>query len=136
MRTFNSEAHMRAYITVDDFLNTPNVVDLMVGYLSFDQSDSLYESRHKDGTPIKCQDLSMKCEYCSIINESVVYHHFYGRRYKSLIHDIDNRIPLCGKHHNISSEFSAHLTPADFVDWIEQKRGEGWINRLRDKRNK
>ncbi len=76
-----------------------------------------------------------ECEFCG----SIAYlnaHHHYGRRAESTRWDIDNGICLCPKCHVYSSVFSAHQTPADFVKWIEKKRGKPWATRLRKKHSK
>lgn len=35
----------------------------------------------------------------------------------------------------LNSKFSAHLAPADFMDWIIQKRGKEWLVALRQRAN-
>jgi hypothetical protein len=34
-----------------------------------------------------------------------------------------------------SSNFSAHKTPAEFVEWAIDRRGDEWYNELKDKKN-
>lgn len=127
---------MRAYIVMnDESLDTIKVLDLMKEFLSFDTSEQLKKNVKRNGEIFLFQDLPLVCEYCKIKDDTVVYHHYYGRRYKHLKHDIDNRIPLCNEHHNGSSNFSAHLTPKKFETWILEKRGREWLYRLNDKKH-
>lgn len=72
------------------------------------------------------------CQYCgskSYLNA----HHIFSRSNKNIRHDIENGITLCAKHHTLSSEFSAHLTPVEFVEWVKEFNGEDWYNELRRK---
>ena len=71
-----------------------------------------------------------KCEYCgktSYLNA----HHFYSRADRKLRYNINNGFCLCSGCHVLSSKFSAHLTPADFVDWAVKYRGNKWLKNLR-----
>jgi predicted restriction endonuclease len=73
-----------------------------------------------------------KCEYCwktTHLNS----HHIFSRTNYSTRYDIDNGICLCSYHHTLCSSFSAHKTPADFVEWLKELRGEEWYNNLRFK---
>lgn len=73
-----------------------------------------------------------KCEYCgktSPLNS----HHIFSRSKKSTRWNINNGICLCVGHHTFSSSFSAHKTPAEFIEWIKEKRGEKWYAELRQK---
>ena len=75
-----------------------------------------------------------RCEYCgktSYLNA----HHFYSRSSMSTRWDLDNGFSLCVGCHTFSSKFSAHKTPADFVDWAWAKRGNGWLDNLRERHN-
>jgi hypothetical protein len=38
-------------------------------------------------------------------------------------------------HHVFSSGFSAHKTPAEFIEWIKELKGEEWYDALRLKAN-
>jgi hypothetical protein len=76
-----------------------------------------------------------KCEVCGIASPRLNSHHFYSRANKAIRYDPQNGFCLCPSHHVLSSSFSAHLTPADFVDWARQKRGEEWLKTLRIKAN-
>ena len=75
------------------------------------------------------------CEYC-FGTQNLNAHHHYGKRALSTRWEFDNGVCLCPNHHTFSSIFSAHQTPADFVKWIEDKRGQNWADRLRKKHNK
>ena len=48
-------------------------------------------------------------------------------------HDVDNGVCLCAGHHVFKSDFSAHKTPTEFVEWIKVYRGLEWYERLRSK---
>lgn len=93
----------------------------------------------KKGAKKKCDDLwrklalmkyGAKCEYCGK-QEGLNVHHIYSRSNNSTRHDIENACVLCISHHCFSSSFSAHKTPADFIDWIKDKRGKEWYATLR-----
>lgn len=75
-----------------------------------------------------------KCVYCgkeSYLNS----HHIFSRSKRSTRWYLDNGITLCVAHHTFSSGFSAHKTPAEFIEWIKEKKGEEWYNNLRLKGN-
>ena len=128
---------MRAYIVLNKAPNqSKELRRVMVEYLSFDISERVEKVRKRNGDIIMYQDLPMKCEKCNVKDDTVTYHHYYGRRYKHLENDYDNRIALCGEHHTLSSEFSAHLTPKLFEEWSRMKRGELWFERLKLKKQK
>lgn len=76
------------------------------------------------------------CEFCHHASPTVVYHHVFGKRYKHLIDDPDNKVALDVEHHTNSSIFSAHKTPARFKEWIISIRGEEWWQRLLEKKNR
>lgn len=93
----------------------------------------------KKGAKKKCDDLwrklalmkyGAKCEYCGK-QEGLNVHHIYSRSNNSTRHDIENACVLCVAHHCFSSSFSAHKTPADFLDWLSDKRGVEWLKALR-----
>lgn len=76
----------------------------------------------------------MKCEYCgktSYLNS----HHIFSRSKRSTRWLTDNGICLCAGHHVLSSTFSAHKTPLEFVDWLNNRKGTSYIDRLRIKAN-
>lgn len=75
-----------------------------------------------------------KCEYCgktSYLNS----HHIYSRSKKSTRWHAQNGISLCVGHHTFSSNFSAHKTPLEFMDWLINYKGQDFIDRLRIKAN-
>lgn len=74
-----------------------------------------------------------RCEYCGATPPTVRLnaHHIFTRRAKSVRWDVDNGICLCAKHHVYSSEFSAHLTPCLFHEFVVNLRGEEWYDKLK-----
>jgi hypothetical protein len=71
-----------------------------------------------------------KCAYCgktTYLNS----HHIFSRTNRSTKYDLNNGITLCAGHHTLSSTFSAHKTPAEFIEWIKEKRGIKWYEELR-----
>lgn len=76
-----------------------------------------------------------KCEYCgktSPLNS----HHIYSRAKRSTRWHIPNGVCLCVGHHTFSSQFSAHLTPTEFTEWIIEERGQFWYDNLKLLANK
>jgi len=73
----------------------------------------------------------IKCEYCGKTN-NLNSHHIFSRSRMNLRWDTDNGVCLCVGHH-VFGEFSAHKAPIDFVEWLREKRGEDWYNKLREK---
>jgi len=71
-----------------------------------------------------------RCEYSNKSN-ALNSHHIYSRSKKSTRWDIENGVCLTASHHVLSSGFSAHKTPTEFVEWIKIKRGNLWYNELR-----
>ena len=74
------------------------------------------------------------CEYCHKTSH-LNAHHFYSRAIRSVRWDIDNGFCLCAGCHVLSSKFSAHKTPAEFVDWAIERRGREWYDDLRERKN-
>lgn len=72
-----------------------------------------------------------KCHKTSPLNA----HHFYSRSIRAVRWDISNGFCLCVGCHVFSSKFSAHKTPAEFVEWAIEKRGEEWYNEIKDRKN-
>ena len=60
-------------------------------------------------------------------------HHFYSIRVVRW--DVDNGFCLCVGCHVFSSKFSAHKTPAEFVEWAIEKRGIQWYEDLKERKN-
>ena len=75
-----------------------------------------------------------KCEFCGR-EDYLNSHHIYSRSKLSTRWSVDNGACLCVAHHTFSSKFSAHKTPADFMDFIENKRGSEWLDKLRYEAN-
>lgn len=73
-----------------------------------------------------------KCEY-SGKTKSLNSHHIFSKSNKAVRHDVDNGVCLTSYHHVFSSKFSAHQTPAEFIEWIKKKRGLVWYEELRAK---
>ena len=74
------------------------------------------------------------CEKCAKLSP-LNAHHFYSRSVRSVRWDTDNGFCLCVGCHVFSSNFSAHKTPAEFVEWAIDRRGDEWYNELKDKKN-
>lgn len=73
-----------------------------------------------------------KCEYCgSTIKPNA--HHIFSRSNRTVRWDLDNGITLCPKHHVFNMKFSAHKTPLAFAEWIKNKRGQDWYDKLKSK---
>ena len=76
----------------------------------------------------------MKCEVChktSPLNS----HHIYTRSKRATRWDVLNGVCLCVGCHTFSSKFSAHGTPVEFTEWLYEKRGTEFMDRLRLKAN-
>ncbi len=72
-----------------------------------------------------------KCVYCGEQNY-LNSHHIFSKTKRSLRWALKNGITLCSSHHTLSSLFSAHKTPAEFVEWIKEKWGIKWYESLRE----
>ena len=72
-----------------------------------------------------------KCHKLSPLNA----HHFYSRSVRSVRWDTDNGFCLCVGCHTFSSHFSAHKTPAEFVEWAIERRGKEWYDSLKKRKN-
>jgi len=72
-----------------------------------------------------------KCHKTSPLNA----HHFYSRAVRSVRWDVENGFCLCVGCHVFSSKFSAHKTPAEFIEWAIEKRGEAWYESLKERKN-
>lgn len=73
-----------------------------------------------------------KCEY-SKKETHLNSHHVFSRSNKAVRWDLDNGVCLNAGHHTLSSKFSAHKTPVEFIEWLKDERGEDWYKRLRKK---
>ena len=74
------------------------------------------------------------CEYC-YKTTGLNSHHIYSRSNRSVRWDVKNGVCLCAYHHALSSKFSAHKTPIEFILWLEDKKGKDFIMLLRLKAN-
>jgi len=81
---------------------------------------------------IKEYGMCEKCRKTSPLNA----HHFYSRSIHAVRWDIDNGFCLCVGCHVFSSKFSAHKTPAEFVEWAVEKRGIQWYEAVKERKNK
>lgn len=72
------------------------------------------------------------CQYCGK-KEYLNSHHIFSRSNFTTRWDLDNGITLCSGCHTFSSKFSAHKTPAEFIEWVKEKKGLAWYERLREK---
>lgn len=72
-----------------------------------------------------------KCEYCGK-TEHLNSHHIFSRSNHSVRWLIENGVCLCVNHH-IFGTISAHKAPLEFAEWLKEKRGEQWYDRLRIK---
>ena len=74
------------------------------------------------------------CEVCHK-TKPLNAHHFYSRSIRVVRWDVDNGFCLCVGCHVFSSKFSAHKTPAEFVEWAIDKRGITWYEDLKERKN-
>jgi hypothetical protein len=89
--------------------------------------------RLMDEWSLKVKEIAgFKCEKCGS-TQYLNSHHIFGRKNKSVRHDVDNGCCLCAGHHKFKTDFSAHETPTLFTGWIIDKRGQEWYDRLREK---
>ena len=73
-----------------------------------------------------------KCLHCGK-DKYLNSHHIFTRNNYAVRWDMDNGITLCSGCHTMSSIFSAHKTPLEFIEWIREFWGEEWYERLRAK---
>ena len=96
-----------------------------------------YLNKQKDtewSKAVKERD-GFKCQYCGK-TEYLNAHHIFSRSNFTVRWDLDNGITLCSGCHTMSSIFSAHKTPAEFIEWVKVKKGLEWYERLRKKARK
>ena len=84
--------------------------------------DLLWSKKVKESAGMRCE----KCGKTKYLNS----HHFYSRSAWSVRWNLNNGFSLCSGCHTLSSRFSAHKTPAEFVEWAKKKRGDDWFARL------
>jgi len=70
-----------------------------------------------------------KCIICQK-QDGLDAHHIFSRNRMNTRWDLDNGILLCSSHHTLNSSFSAHKTPRSFFRWLEEKRGEKFVDDL------
>lgn len=75
-----------------------------------------------------------KCEYCGKL-EHLNSHHIFSRSNLQVRWDIDNGVCVCVGHH-VFGNTSAHKSPIEFIEWLKEKRGNEWYERLREKSRK
>lgn len=85
--------------------------------------DSLWSLAVKLRVGNRCE----KCGKTRYLNS----HHFYSRSAMSVRWSMENGFSLCSGCHVLSSKFSAHKTPAEFVEWAKEKRGLEWYEKIR-----
>jgi len=73
------------------------------------------------------------CEHCGVMAKKLDPHHIFSRSNLNTRWDLDNGCCLCSGCHTLSSSFSAHKTPLEFVDWLYKTKGEAFIDNLRKK---
>jgi len=80
---------------------------------------------------VKANGFCEKCGKTTRLNA----HHFFSRSCRTVRWDLDNGFCLCVGCHTFSSTFSAHKTPAEFVEWAIEKRGQEWYDELKYRKN-
>jgi 5-methylcytosine-specific restriction endonuclease McrA len=83
---------------------------------------------------IKIRD-NHECQYCGK-DKYLNSHHIYTRNNFTVRWDLDNGITLCSGCHTMSSKFSAHKTPLEFIEWLKEFWGIDRYERLRSKARK
>ena len=74
----------------------------------------------------------LKCEYCGSTSRQLHSHHLYTRSRLSTRWDVENGISLCATHH-VLGNFSAHKSPREFNEWLDQYKGIEFMDRIRVK---
>lgn len=70
-----------------------------------------------------------KCAVCGSV-KALNSHHIYSRAKMSLRWSTENGICLCVGHH-IGVKFSAHKTPTEFTEWLNEKFGPEFMDGLK-----
>lgn len=70
-----------------------------------------------------------KCAVCGSV-KALNSHHIYSRAKMSLRWSTENGICLCVGHH-IGVKFSAHKTPTEFTEWLNEKLGPEFMDGLK-----
>lgn len=76
------------------------------------------------------------CEHCGIYipegeRQNAQCAHIIGRKHKSVRHDPDNAICLCGKCHSVFTD-----DPLAFARWLNEYIGHGLYELLQEKKNR
>ena len=90
--------------------------------------DEVWSLLVKERDGFKC----VRCGETSYLNS----HHIYGRRKQSTRWDVDNGITLCAGHHTFKTDFSAHVTPQIFSEWLREIKGDEFMDALEQRANK
>ncbi len=89
--------------------------------------DSLWSEKVKQRDGFAC----VVCGKKEYLNS----HHIYSRTSFSTRWDLNNGITLCSGHHTLKSDFSAHKTPTEFVEFLIKRYGQKYIDDLKIKKN-
>ena len=68
------------------------------------------------------------CEFCGRSGKMHA-HHIFSRSNYALRWETQNGICLCVSHH-VLGNLSFHKAPAEMMEWIKDKRGEEWYDKL------
>jgi len=79
------------------------------------------------------QKYGSECAYCRKRSPLNV-HHIFSRSKKSVRWDMDNLIVLCAGCHTLGNN-SFHKNPIESIEWLKEKRGITWYQKLRLKAN-
>ena len=72
------------------------------------------------------------CEFCGKKPINLNAHHVFSRSNHQVRWDLDNGVCLCVAHHVFGNQ-SFHKAPAEMIEWLKQKRGAEWYDRLLSK---
>lgn len=95
--------------------------------VSIKRLDDLWSEKIKQRDNFKC----VKCGKDKYLNS----HHIFSRSKRSTRWYLPNGITLCVGCHTFSSNFSAHKTPAEFIEFVKTRNGEQWYDDLRRQAN-
>lgn len=83
-----------------------------------EKADNLWSKAVKERAGNKCE--YEKCKTDKYLNS----HHIITRWNHATRLLVENGVCLCATHHQFSTEFSAHWTPAKFMEWYIKKVGQ------------
>ena len=69
-----------------------------------------------------------RCEYCGR-GDTLNAHHIFSRSNRAVRWDVDNGACVCVAHHTFGT-VSFHKSPLAMTEFINNKRGQEWYNRL------